>query len=182
MRHWRTTIAFLIAPTVASVIFLAFGALLDSQSGDFNWERLAIHADWHFAYAYAVAIILGVPTYFILTVSQRLTAIFIPLAAAAMATFPVLLFWSQALEDGDTADQRAIWFRLAILAAEGLVAGVVFWFVVRPDLRPASGDPSTRMPPLDWFIALSWMAIVLLLFSFAVIPVALLLLAVFTSV
>ncbi len=143
MSRKRTVFAFLATPFVISLIVTMANLPDYYDRGIPTWRNVVDDANFRFGYAYAVAIVFGIPAYFLLKASRCLTAITIMLSTAAAAAFPSFAFWAQGPHDGDVASWTEMLPRWAPIAAEGLIAGAIFWLIIRPNLRLTSDDDAS---------------------------------------
>lgn len=122
----RTVTGFVAAPAIASA-----AALVVSFAWDHEILTALIIASFTGTLGYVAAVVLGIPVYWLLR-WQRLTSVWITtLAGALIAMVAGYSMWG--IELG--YDVGGLF---AITGALGIVSGLAFWVIARPDLQHKS--------------------------------------------
>jgi hypothetical protein len=139
----RLILAFLIAPLAPGALFatllmfivaLSPGSKLFSQAGAHLFFTPLMGAALSAGLGYPIALILGIPAFLLLVWFRATTRITFTVAAAALGIFAYPCFWllcslmpsNQLIQHYDIAPA------LCLGAASGAIAGLTFWYLIRP--------------------------------------------------
>lgn len=119
----RTVTAFLVAPMIASAVafIVAFAVYRDGLTA-------LIFASITASFGYFGAVVLGIPVYWLL-LWRNLTSSWISIACGALIAMATgVVMWGDQVHHDFT-------MLLGITGALGMIAGLSFWEIARPDRR-----------------------------------------------